>query len=467
MVTRSGTNRFSGSGYWFLRRTATSTNEFFLQLTQQEAGNPEEVPKLDKDIGGFAIGGPIARDKFFFFGNYESLKEQSDSVAVRGVPSDSFRDGILQYQCATASLCPATTVQGFSGSHAIPAGWYGATPAEVASLDPLGIGSNLAAAQYFQQFPSPNEPGLDGHNIMDYRFAGPIENDFKTFIGRADFKPSGNQSFFFRYNVQDDVINNLPTYPGEPPATQTVFQNEGLAFGWDRVFGSNLMNSFRYGWTQIDTGTIGTLDSNYVDFRFISDINSYSSTNTRRTPSHNIVNDFSWLKGEHAVKVGMNLRFISIPRTNNDSSYLSVSINPSWVNGVLLGIAPRRVNLRVGLCGRVAEPAGRAVAVEPQRELQSRWQRHTGWPADRPRVQVGGLRVLRAGHVAGRAELHADVRRALRGVVAAVRGERPAGSPEPQHGRLVRRAASECPERHPVEREPARHLRPRRSEEQR
>ncbi len=58
LVTKSGTNNFDGSGYWVLRRTATSSNEYFLKLSQVLAEQPSEAPKLDKDIWGGSIGGP-------------------------------------------------------------------------------------------------------------------------------------------------------------------------------------------------------------------------------------------------------------------------------------------------------------------------------------------------------------------------------------------------------------------------
>jgi hypothetical protein len=125
LITKSGTNRYSGSGYWLARRTSTSTNEYFLELAQKDAGDPSKPPRLDKDIYGGSMGGPIRRDKLFFFANYEYLGEKSESPVTRGVPSSSFRDGVLQYQCAVASACPGGAVQGFSGSHQIAPGWFG------------------------------------------------------------------------------------------------------------------------------------------------------------------------------------------------------------------------------------------------------------------------------------------------------------------------------------------------------
>jgi hypothetical protein len=350
LITKGGTNRFAGSGYWLLRRTSTSTNEYFLSLAQKDAGDPDKPPRLDKDIMGGSMGGPIRRGKLFFFANYEYLGEKSESPATRTVPSSSFRDGVLQYQCAVASACPGGSVNGFTSSHQIPSGWFGLTPAQIATLDPLGIGPSLAASQYFKQYPQPNGPGLDGHNIMDFLFSAPIEDKFKTFISRVDFKPSINRSIFGRVNVQDDLTNSSPQFPGQGSATQTVFDNMGIAIGWDDVLRPNWVNSFRYGFTQIDTGTIGPLNSNTVSFRFISPFESQAGTSTRSTPTHNFVNDLSWLKGSHAMKVGTNIRFTRIPTSRNSSSFLSASVNPSWVDGVGQVFQPQGPNCSTPGC---------------------------------------------------------------------------------------------------------------------
>ena len=93
LVTRSGTNQFDGSGYWTFRRTATSTNEYFLELSQKAAGQESKAPKLDKDIYGGSFGGPIRRNRLFFFANVEQLKEQSEVAgrAQRAVELDPRR----------------------------------------------------------------------------------------------------------------------------------------------------------------------------------------------------------------------------------------------------------------------------------------------------------------------------------------------------------------------------------------
>jgi hypothetical protein len=336
LVTKSGSNDFKGSVYWFPRRTATSSNEYFLKLAQLSSTKPNEAPKLDKNILGGALGGPIRKNRIFFFANVEGLREKSELPVVRNVPSKSFRDGVLMYRCSVAAECPGGTVRGFSETHPVQAGWYGLTPAQIAAIDPLGIGPSLAASQYFRQYPLPNEPGLDGNNLMDYRFSAPIKNDFRTFLLRVDAKldQAGKHNLFFRGNGQDDTINGAPQFESQDPRSQELFKNFGFAVGYDAVLSSNLMNSFRYGMTRIDDDETGRVKSNYVTFRFIDNFDPITFASTRETPNHNFVDEMSWLKGAHTLKLGANVRFSRIPSTRDSGSFLSATVNPSWVAGI-------------------------------------------------------------------------------------------------------------------------------------
>jgi hypothetical protein len=335
MVTKSGTNSFKGSAYFYRRDTQFSANEFYNKLSQISSENENLAPLLDKNIFGGSLGGPIIRDRLFFFLNYEQLKEDSERPVVRSVPSDSFRDGILQYQCANPGACPGGPVQGFNGTHQIQPGWYGLSPSELAAIDPLGIGPSVAAAEYFGGFPSPNEPGQDGVNIMNYRFTSPIKNDFKTYIARLDatLNESGSQSLFVRFNAQDDVINDPDQYPGSGSRSADTYKNWGMAVGHDWVISNSLMNTFRYGYTKIDYNSLGRVDANYVNFRFIDELDPQTFNQARTTPTHNLVEELSWLTGKHTVKLGANLRFTRIPSVRESSSWLNSTINPSWVQG--------------------------------------------------------------------------------------------------------------------------------------
>jgi hypothetical protein len=332
LVTRSGTNQIRGAGYWANRDTRFSSNEYFLKLSQLEAGEPSEAPLLNKNVYGFSLGGPVKRDRMFYFFNFEGLDEKREQVVTRNVPTASFRDGVLIYQCENPGECPARTVSGLTSSHQVPSGFYGLTPDELRRIDPLGIGPNLAAMELFQQYPLDNARGNYPHNIEAFRFASPLENDFRTYTGRVDHKPSGNHSLFGRFVVQDDAVADPTQFEGQDPRSTTTNSNWGVAVGHDWVLGHNKINTLRYGYTLIDQADVGLKDSNEISFRFVSDFNALTDAFSRNLSTHNLVNDFSWILGSHTLKLGGNVRWIRNDSLDNGDSFHVFSSNPSWTS---------------------------------------------------------------------------------------------------------------------------------------
>ena len=93
--------------------------------------------------------------------------------------------------------------------------------------------------------------------------------------------------------------------------------------------------------TKIDEANEGVTKSNYVTFRFIDPFDGVgvtgvtgTFTDTREPNTHNFVDDLSWFRNAHHVKLGTNLRFTRIPKERFQSSFLSATVNPSWVAGV-------------------------------------------------------------------------------------------------------------------------------------
>ena len=112
LVTRSGTQRARRLGLLREPQHGVLVERVLPQaVAARGRAEPSEAPKLDKNIFGGSIGGPIRKDKLFFFGNFEGLNESRETVVTRAVPSNSLRDGVLIYQCATASACPGGSVQ--------------------------------------------------------------------------------------------------------------------------------------------------------------------------------------------------------------------------------------------------------------------------------------------------------------------------------------------------------------------
>lgn len=138
LVTKSGTNSIHGSVYEYLRNTYTSANDYFNKLAQLQnctLPNPNDCntpPKLIRNIFGASIGGPIKKDRLFFFANYEGTRRAEATVSSgEEVPSLAMRDGVLQYLCTlnsdgslSTAQCPGGSsfaVQGQSGKSYAPA----------------------------------------------------------------------------------------------------------------------------------------------------------------------------------------------------------------------------------------------------------------------------------------------------------------------------------------------------------
>ncbi|MBL8296309.1 MAG: carboxypeptidase regulatory-like domain-containing protein, partial [Bryobacterales bacterium] len=158
LVTKSGTNTPHGSAYWFVRNREFNANTFFNNLTGLA------TPKLNRNIGGASLGGPIKKDKLFLFGNYEGRRDQFERSILRTVPTATLRQGIASYVARAGNIVqvPGT---------------------ELAQRLNYAPGVNQAALQLFQSYPLPNDPTAgDGINTSGFRFNAPVRNDFYTYI---------------------------------------------------------------------------------------------------------------------------------------------------------------------------------------------------------------------------------------------------------------------------------------------
>ncbi|HEY7679484.1 MAG TPA: carboxypeptidase-like regulatory domain-containing protein [Terriglobia bacterium] len=355
LVTKSGTNELHGLGYWAHRNEIFNANDWFLNRDGVDRG------KFRRHIYGAALGGPIKKDRIFLFGNWEELRENLSEAITRSVPSMAFRDGVLIYPCADPLLCPGGTVAGLSNTHTIPAGHYGLTPLEMAAIDPLnatGEGPNADAIAYFRQFPEPNAPGsFDRLNIVGYSFNAPVVNFFRTWIARADVNidRNGNHTLFWRGTMQDDNFTYAgPQLPGEPINQIKVNGNKGFALSYRTILNPNLINTVRWGYTRISEQVAGHQASDYVNFRFLSNLEDYASdTFGRIVPQHHLRDDVSWSRGAHTLSFGADLRFTRNKRFDNVNSFNFFTGNPSWLPNVGRNLLPGATECQEPGCAAV------------------------------------------------------------------------------------------------------------------
>jgi hypothetical protein len=353
LVTKGGTNQFHGSLFEIHRNTYTSANDYFVKLAQLSApgatASDNKAPKLIRNIFGGSVGGPILKDRFFFFVNYQGGRQSEAQSVVRVVPSAAMQDGVITYQCGDPTMCPATNVQGLSGSHAIQAGFFGLSPAQTKSMDPLGIGiSTSVMVPYLQSFapfvPNDNSVG-DGVNFVGFRFKGPVKITSNWYIARADYKitRNGNHSIFWRGALRNDTNAGVPYLPGGGAELTKVDYSKGFSVGYAAVLRPTLVNNFRWGYTRQSFGQIGNQTQPVVFFRGLNDNSSPNNASLAVTnnsnfqvPVNNFVDDVSWIKGKHTLQFGGNLNFLRNPQSNNINSFSSAVTNASWFDTAAL-----------------------------------------------------------------------------------------------------------------------------------
>lgn len=318
MVTIGGTNHYHGSLYEFNRTDLGEANDFFLN----ETGQPRQ--HLVRNVFGGTLGGPIKKDKLFFFVNYEGHRESQAISEEQAVPGPLLRDGTIEYQCNVASQCP--------GGGGVPAGYYALTASDLKQMDPLHIGPSPVALSYFNTYPEPNDPNFsDAPNFEGYRFGAATTDANNWYIGRVDYNINSNNTLFARGAGRKDSAAGPPFLPGRPPQTNSIDYSRGFVAGYTATVGGRFVNNLRYGLTRESTAAIGDTDQPWVLIRDLSQDINYSGGFT--APVHNLVETATWMKGRHTLGFGGNLLFI---RRNSFSTYNSFSdarTNADWVFG--------------------------------------------------------------------------------------------------------------------------------------
>jgi hypothetical protein len=337
VVTKSGTNNLHGSLFEYHRPTFGVANDWFIKNSQISQGVPNIPPKLIRNTFGGTIGGPIVKDRMFFFFNYEGQRTAETITINRVVPSDNLRQGIISYKCGDDPSCPSSGVQTL-------------TPSDLSGMEsecvgngtcPWGPGVDPNALAVLQTYPHGNSnfvTGADGLNFLGFVFAAPAPGRLNTFLGKLDLNitQNGNHKLFVRGNLQDDRttgLNEIQQFPGQPQSGSTYDNSKGIAAGYTAILGPNLINNFRWGYVRQGFGTSGIGHQHFVHLRGLDDPQGFTRTSAVNVPLHNFQDDVTWTKGKHTIQFGGNWRIIFNNRTTDLNNYFGANSNPSWLLG--------------------------------------------------------------------------------------------------------------------------------------
>jgi len=282
-ITRSGTNEFHGGAYEFLRNNIFDARNFF---------NPGALPPFRQNQFGVSLGGPVKKDRIFFFFNYEGFRQRQGTTTIVNVPNLAARQGLLPN--STTGVLQPTTV-------------------------------NPAALPYVDLYPLPN--GRDfGNGIAQFKwnFSEPANEDYA--MERMDFRLSDQDSFYWRY-VRDPSSIVVPG--NEPPFIQpTNNTNNFVVLSETHIFSAAGLNEFRFAFNRT-APSIATepLDLNHaLDFGPGLGIGTISFTTapagqgqltqlgtTAAQPQFfpqnvfQVSDAFSYVKGPHTLKFGLDM----------------------------------------------------------------------------------------------------------------------------------------------------------------
>jgi hypothetical protein len=341
LVTKSGTNSFHGSAYEYNRNTIFSANDPFLKASQIASGESNTAPKLLRNVFGATFGGPIRKNRLFFFTNYEGRRDAQGTSVLRTVPSQALRAGILQFQCATLAngnnnpACPGGNVTANGYTVNVQPGFFAMTPQQVTGIDPTGIGASPGIANVLSQYPLPNVADAgDTLNTLGYRFASNADSSFNTYITRVDYhiNGSGTETLFGRASMQNFNEPGQQQFPGQAPSTTTVDDSRGITIGLTSLINSKLINNFHWGFVRQGGQLAGISQNPGVFLNGLSDLYPFTRSTTFFVPVNQFTDTLNWTRKNHTFEFGADFFIIRNDRSSLDDSFSDVQTNPVYLN---------------------------------------------------------------------------------------------------------------------------------------
>jgi hypothetical protein len=287
-VTKSGTNVLHGSLFEFLRNSDLDAKNYFDLQTAA-------IPAFKRNQYGVEVDGPIFKDKTFFLGSFEQLRQRLGVTTISVVPDANARLGIIPGQ-------PKINV-----NPAVPA---------YLALVPLPNGRNFG----------------DGTGQFITSASQPTDDTF--FAGRLDHLVSPETSLFARFTYDTAVSNKPDGYNLVTAGSGTL--NHYLTVGGTHIFNERIVDTFRVSDNRsYAASTVSFLEPvspalSLVPGAPLGSISVSGGLNlgpSRFSPSFSTLtlyqfsNDLAWTKGRHALKIGGDFRFYINPKTGGQSQY--------------------------------------------------------------------------------------------------------------------------------------------------
>ena len=311
MITRSGGNDFTGTLFYFDRRPEYNANEW--------ENNIDNLPKRNftQKMPGFSVGGPIKRNQTFFFVNSQWLNADQTQSVTRTVYTATARQGLWRYVIGGRNQpAGSTTPSVDANGNVLPGVNIGNY--NVAANDPQGLGLDPQIQSLIALTPLPNNFTVgDGLNTAGYTFVAPEKEEQFDFVTKIDHSFNTQHSAFARISkgyqntLCDSVNGGLERFPGSGCIVNTERSPYNWAGNWRWNPGSSLVNELVVGQNHFTFNfDIPTSDTSRptIIAPTITDPQTFDVGNARTIDTWQLVDNLSWVRGSHNVKLGTNLR---------------------------------------------------------------------------------------------------------------------------------------------------------------
>jgi hypothetical protein len=351
---KSGANQFHGDVWEYLRNSVLDANNYFANQGGQDRGN------FVQNQYGATVGGPIIRNKTFFFGDFQIFSSRKATSVRSTVPTPLMKQGNFTELKSALSNSKVAGQAGCIVGNVISEGCIDNT------------GSQLLAV-----FPDPNIPtavaveGQPGSWTGDsnYQFQASVPNDSKSFDVRIDHNLNNTNRLFGRYSQfiiskQDPPWTDDPVIAGNGDfATDYRIHERSVALSWDDTVRSNLLNELRFGFNrdfahsdpvgvQLGTSDAASFGLNGIPVGPNSsglppiEINGLQRLGTspwrpqfQISQVWQVLDNLSWLKGNHSFKFGYDYRKTSDNFLDIRAPQGEIQVNGIYTGGGGFGVA--------------------------------------------------------------------------------------------------------------------------------
>jgi hypothetical protein len=328
-ASASGTNRFHGLVYEFIRNTDLNAAGYFKPNIVSTTGAvvPFRKSTFNRNQFGMNFGGPILRDKLFFFLDYEGFRQVLRPLSVLTLPTQNELNGIL-----VVPVKNATTGIVYPANTRIPAG----------AINPL----SAQIVSYFKQIPGLPLSGAASTGLAsnDYAVQAPFTDNADKGDLRLDWQQNPSSSWFLRVSDRKETAVNNPTIPlpldGQTNGTIRILDQQ-IALGYTHLFGANKIVDARLGLSRTKAGkytlsigdnafTIPGLPGNPVVAGGLPSIGITNFTGFGRQSTNpqwqnpSLIDpkvNFTWVRGKHSLKFGYEYEHIWMAVNDNNPLY--------------------------------------------------------------------------------------------------------------------------------------------------